>query len=552
MRNREKRSLTLREWEVWHTYSTFFEEAIPNLEEGARRLVDTGVALAAVHRDGTALWRSADGTVKSSQVEIRTEDRGSTAKISFWPLPKEPPKSFILEALGWAAHLRFEELRLFGDYPWLRNYVRLFLGRCDFRGEDGSFSCYPVIRLYETGIILVSLRVIGPNRPVHVAEMIERFLNLHISRFTLLQIPPGLAKMVSRAELQRSRESWSIRRRARLIRLHRLLDQSFVQNSYISEDTDFDFELVPINRGKDSAAYDTLSSLALSTVDAIGYVLGHPRTDLLSIILGLRKPMLRGDFWSGRPHVHIVRHSNQADSVTQNEEQHKADFGWMMARTWSANDHVRGEMFVPENLRQFDDFGTYVNSAMSLWVWARNGLKQQSQWKDANRGYLIYGNALVVEAMEYGAMLHRQILQQSNRHGSPDQVLAARRQLALLQIEMTEISHFGEIRDTLRFAWNEMGLAGLRETIHQTLGIREAETALQESRAAERRNRLLTFAFGLTAVPAIAGELVKPLWAYLGWWRPATDEALTLLSVAISMVVVIGVIRIWDLWLARR
>ena len=544
-------TLILREWEVWHTYSTFFTGPVFDLTRGARKLVATGSVLCAVHRDGTADWAAPDGTLQTGEVKVRLNGRGNAATIEIAPSPKDAEGAFALEALLWAANLRFEELHLLGDYSWMPNYVRLFLGECIFSGADGVFSCYPVIKIYETGVVILSFRVIGPPRGVRVDEFIHRYVNLHASRFNLLQVPPGLARLISRAETRIGVAPRSMIGRFRLIRTNRGLDRAFDQTSYTLNTGDFTFRLTAIDRGHEENSWDTLATIALAIINAVGYGMSTQRSDLLTVVKGFRPAVTRGNFWTGRPHVHIVRHADQAETAQENESRHRADFGWIMGRLWSTKDHHQGSTHLPPNQRQHGDYATYVNSAMSLWVWARKGIKLQARWADPNRSHLIYGSQTIVEQIEYAAILHRRMLQLSCEYTIPDQVLAAKRELVLLETTLRESSHFGEIRDLLACGMETLGVPALRGATERLLEVQESETALRENRVAERRNRLITFAFGLTAVPTIASEVIRPLWQYLGWWRPATASAFKILTVGISVAAVVALIQAADRWLRR-
>ena len=44
--------MELKEWEIWYTYSTYLESTVIDLDTAARLLVDSGIALCALHRDG--------------------------------------------------------------------------------------------------------------------------------------------------------------------------------------------------------------------------------------------------------------------------------------------------------------------------------------------------------------------------------------------------------------------------------------------------------------------------------------------------------------------
>jgi len=61
--------LEIEEWEIWHTYTTYFEATEIDLSETVRRLVAADVAECTMLRDGRTYWRS-DAAVSSGSTEI--------------------------------------------------------------------------------------------------------------------------------------------------------------------------------------------------------------------------------------------------------------------------------------------------------------------------------------------------------------------------------------------------------------------------------------------------------------------------------------------------
>lgn len=168
----------------------------------------------------------------------------------------------------------------------------------------------------------------------------------------------------------------------------------------------------------------------------------------------------------------------------------------------------------------FDDFNAYIGSAASLWVWSRNGLAEQFQWKDPNRGHLIYEHQTVVELMEYGYMLHRALLERIEHYNDPQKVTAAQKDVLDLKLQMAEASHFGEIRDLLERGWKEFGLPQLRDLVQDALRLRESRMRARVTLSTARVGQALTILFGLMAVPGLATEAIQPLWELLSIRHP--------------------------------
>jgi hypothetical protein len=125
-----------------------------------------------------------------------------------------------------------------------------------------------------------------------------------------------------------------------------------------------------------------------------------------------------------------------------------------------------------------------------------------------------------MEMLEYGYILHRSLFERALSHSRSEDVLNARRDLAMLKHNMSEVGHYLEIRDLLQRGWKSMGIEDLQQRISETLAIRESETALGEARTTERMGRILAILFGLVAVPPIAEDIIKPIWDYFELWQP--------------------------------
>src|SRR6202043_1922474 len=77
---------------------------------------------------------------------------------------------------------------------------------------------------------------------------------------------------------------------------------------------------------------------------------------------------------------------------------------------------------------------------------------------------------------------------------------------------MREASHSGEIRDLLNAGWKEMSLPELRQDIEEELPIRENDQRAEENLRTTRIGWAFTTVFGFVAVPALAEQIVTPLW----------------------------------------
>jgi hypothetical protein len=313
-------------------------------------------------------------------------------------------------------------------------------------------------------------------------------------------------------------------------------DKTIDQLTEDVESGDFTFKVAPLPSVAAGKA-EPLISLVHTVFDVVAFVASAPREGRRLLLLGQRSLIERGNYWEGRPHIHIVRHNEQAETPAENEERHRESLGWIMSRV-SKVMPVNIVSFLPANARLFGDYAAYITRQATLWVWAKSGLEAQKRWEDANRGHLIYEHQTHAEMLEYGYMLHRSMAEGvTSVRGSRD-VLRLRGKLAELKSKMRQSSHYGEVTDLLARGWESMGVQDLRGDIAEGLAIREAEAQITETRTTERLGRAFTILFGLMAVPPIATEIIQPMWELLSLWHPANPAAAKLFMIFVAMILV--------------
>jgi hypothetical protein len=531
--------LEIHEWEVWHTYATYLRVSKVNLDFLARRLVESGVALCAMLRDGRTYW-SSGSTIGSGTTHVDLDAYGTHAKLS---LKRDPGHEvsldgFAAEAWQQAGHFRFNEQRVFGEDGALPPaYVRAFLGQCNLISEadpKSTIRLYPVLLIYESGVVLLELRTIAPSSPTPLSHFISGAVNLFQHPFERIEVPPGLVRLATKAYYH-SYRNWTLPYRAALLWLERGHDRAVRQLTRFQKEGDFAFNLAPLSGAKDAGRREKLSTFALTLFHSVAFLLASPRSSVGFLLRGQRHAPELGGFWSGRPHVYLTRFEGQCDTASENQRRYGEAFGSILGRFISP--YAKSpRQYLPKDLRSFDDYNAYITSAASLWVWSNSGIQSQREWADPNRGHLIYEHQAVMELMEYAYMLHRSLLERAEGYAEANEVFAARRALLRLQQDMSEASHFGEISDLLDYGWGELKLPELRGRIQEALSLREAETRVSEGRLTARVGQTLTVLFGLAAVPTVAKLVVQPLWALLGFPRPIDAAAFQTIANVLSFV----------------
>lgn len=286
---------------------------------------------------------------------------------------------------------------------------------------------------------------------------------------------------------------------------------------------------------------DDLKSIALTIFYTVAFIIGRPRMGLSFLLWGQLPDSAIGEFWQGRPHVHLVRFRKQCKTASENEVSHGADFGRILSRI-STPDDAAARLALPEDARLLQDYNAYVIRSCSLWVWSLDGLSEQAPRMDRNRGNLIYERQVLAELLEYGYMLHRSLYHRLEKFSTTAEVISVQRQILQLQRKMHEASHSGEILKLLENGWNELGLPALRSEIETGLRLREAETSSIEALRSTRVGWALTVVFGFVAVLALADQVIQPLWKLTQFHQFSDPSLTTVVSDGLAFLLVLLVL----------
>jgi hypothetical protein len=537
-------NVKLYEWEIWHTYSTYMESSSVDLLNSAERLVDAGLAEFAILHSGESFWPTPVGLGKGvSSVEVDLVDGAYSYQLRLDKATTCKPEDFPLEAFGQAIQFLAGEQLVLGPEPSLSPpYLRAFLGKVSLISNPDSkdtrhvLNLYPILLMYATGVLVLELRMIGPDHPTELPEFITSGVNLFRYHFDGVEVSPGLSREATRA-YYRSGRRWAIWLRPFLLHFQREHNLAVSQQTSEHEDGPFSFRMAPLG----STEPQRLQDIALTIFHVAAFLSERPRDGWRYFLSGQNPVPALGDFWSGRPHVHLVRFDGQAETAAENEKRNYMDFASILCRVPQQEGSSR-TISLPPTLRLFDDYGAYVTSATSLWVWSQQGLERERSRMDPNRGNLIYERQLIIEVLEYGYMLHRSLYHRMEMLGGSKEIAAVRFQVLDLKRRMREASHAGEIRGLLNAGWKEMSLPELRQEIEEGLSLRELDRQAAETLRTTRIGWALTTVFGFVAVPALAEQLISTLWKISGIPAPANTELQTLLSVAVAFLVVAAVV----------
>jgi hypothetical protein len=173
-------SFYLEEWEIWYTFSTYLKAQINNLEAVAKLLVESEIADCCVISSGETFCRTDNGVVSGKTVlELSGDLKKFSAEFKANSVEVADFTRYARET--WLAGIQF----LYGEARQISQgrelptpHIRAFLQPiCLVKEEDRITRLYPVIVLYQSGVLLIELRMIAPDDSVEISDFIRNYGN---------------------------------------------------------------------------------------------------------------------------------------------------------------------------------------------------------------------------------------------------------------------------------------------------------------------------------------------------------------------------------------
>jgi hypothetical protein len=533
--------LRLEEWELWYTFSTYFTDISVDLETAGKLFVKAGIAECCITSSGQTFCKSENGFVSgSTELELSGDLKSMTAK--FRPEAKELPEMnpFAHEALLIGIQFLFGESRQFSqgrDFP--PHHLRAFLQPiCLVNGIDEFTFLYPVVVLYQSGALLIEFRVISPNHSMEINDFVEKYVNIHQCEYDFAMVSSGIGVLAPEAYQFYTTPKVNILQRLEILQKKRQLILDIQSRSQQVKLGEFEFSFVPLSRAEKK---ESLTSIAHTLQAVIGLALREPITTFGLLIKGIPTLPRIGSFWIGRPHIHVLRHSNQMETSSANEEANMNAFRQILARVTKVNCDT--SIGLPPNSRKFQDYAAYITHASSLWVWSKSGLETQKAIKDVNRGNFVYEHQVQVELLEYGFILNKSLAEKSQSLKAFSDILLLRKELASLKLGILEASPYGEVNDLLCNGWDQMNVEAMQNQIAENLAILESEIKYNESRRAGEIRIWFTL-IGLATSAKFALSVVGPTWKALGLWLPSNENLSEPFLMVISFVILVSILQL--------
>ena len=539
--------MILKEWEIWHTFASYFVHPINDLEMAARNMVASGLIRSAFLDNGDYFWLD-KSQVQKGHMDITL---GANLTEALIKSKEELPDGYEGQVLMDSTYFRFVELQNYSrakGFP--PRYIRGHLGECVLISNDFTYLVYPIIKLFETGVILIEMRTISPAENINLERFIEEYVNLFKKSWDNVLIPPGLRIAAQHAFALTEKPKSQLLLKIASFWLDREIRNNIKNNTVSDQHDGLEFQYIPLwdlevlekekadkskNQDPNYKPY-TIYDLAKDIFHAVSITIPGLRQGK-ALLWKPNTPLAVGKATVGRSHVHLLKFQDQTTTAQQNHVRFKNQFGWIKAGAFEKRSSM-GKQFLPPNDRMFSDYGAYISENGSLWTWSKKGIASRISKTTPRSVSLIFPNQVTCEMLEYGYMLHRRMLESVGKVDTSATALNSRESLVEVQDAISNISGYGEIRDLLMRGWKAMGVDELQKAISELITIRHSETSAKEERRLVALQTVLTLVFGVLAIPSFSTGVVKPLWSWLNLWLPTDKNAAEVLLFLVALIVV--------------
>lgn len=527
-------SFFVKEWEIWHTFSTYITKNIDNLELLAEKLVEEEIADCSIISDGKTFCRKNKG-IAIGQTNVNLSENLKTASIQFVSDTDDTNdfSKYAYETWSIGCYFLFCESRFQvsnSDFP--SPHLRAFLRPISlFKNGDKIIyktHLYPILILYKTGILILEFRIFSPLDELELSQFIEEYVNLHEFCYDCAMVSPEILKMATKSYNYYNDYPKNIFQYWKFEKDRKTSDLLTENLSKPANFGDFVFDILPLpNSGKG----ETITSITQKLFSIVGLLLEKQISSISYLVPHEKGTFQVGNYWTGRPHVHLIKHTRQQETASLNVEKNRIFFSQIISRL--EENHLKSIHFLPEDSRILEDYSSFITSAVTLWVWSKDGLTKQEEFDDINKANLIYDHQVQAEILEYGFMLHRSLLERSKSLQDYDKVLAIRRSLANLKSTIIEATPYGETRDLLFKGWSHMNIEALQTQISENLSILENEIKFLESKKNENF-RLFLSLFGIIASASLTKSTIAPIWKLANFGLPVDENLSEIFLVGVS------------------
>jgi hypothetical protein len=515
--------IQIGEWELWHTYASYFLVEGLDLAAVARSLVESDVAVASCLFPDNRVYGRNQAAVTTADIEIERSGEATEACLKYPLLSDE----YACEAVYQCAAMRFAEMLrisplMVEGIPYLRALCPPMI-LCD---PTHQYILYPQVRLFGNGVLLIHFRMRSPKHPTAISSFVDDYVNLYQFNADVIRMPIAALSLAEHcwASEAGNREARTLAEKqvARAIAHH----ESSLEQVDLG---DFSFQLsaVPSDESVFGSSHHNLGAVRWYLTKAIESCVAKT---VKGRLVG-RHCSLEGEYWSGRPTVYLFDYALQPSVFGDVPTDLENAFGRILARIGRLP-AGRGKEFLGKNHRPAGDHILLTNQGINLVAYSSSGVAAQAEWADGNSGHLVYDRQVQFEAMDYLRMSYRQAEQLSRGKTVPLRNLAVMQEsLSVLDSHSLSMSPYGEISDLAVHFGELFRFRDARARIRENITLQIQLRIESRSRRLSVLGLALALIFGLLQSPAFSDYFHVALW-----------------EVMVAIIIVIGVAWVAITW----
>lgn len=391
----------------------------------------------------------------------------------------------------------FSKERFFGE-----RYVRVFLGEIVLTGKFGNSFLYPLLTLYENGVILINFRRLIDTE-TRIDEFVENEVMFRRNDITRVLVPKPIADLNSLFTAENN-----------------------LKKSKKHKNGDFIFEMTEEYFEHPTALADVALYL-FTTLGRIANVFFAKKGESIEV----------SEYWRGRLSVHLIEFEGQANAATENHSLHYEDLTRITSHVSSAIG-VKDKLGDLDDLRYFDDFNAYTSGSGFLFVWSKSGLALNERFNDINLVNLVYNNQVLSDYCAFVDMSFMAILSRIKKTDDMQEVLRLQEYYYQLQFESDSITRFGETQEMLRIAYSQFGVDKTASEIDKQIELTKTKVTHLADRTQNKVTDRITILFGIISVPVLADSVVIPVLRMLNAPIVGYENAMRVLSTVFSILIV--------------
>lgn len=527
------KGMMLKDWDIWHSYTTYFIENITNLEYIAEKLIKNKLCTSVYHSSGYIWW---DDNPKIGQSIL--PDYPTLGQIRKSILEIKNLDGYAQEGIYEAAWMRRSEIKLLSEkYLETFAYIRGYIGACYLIQGGRTVIVYPQIKIYNNGVVTISFRVISPKRDYPLDVFVKNDVNFPLLDVQNIEAPPELVKIYNRSIYSQADALFcnNIKGRYKTWKLTEDMDKIIDDSTITYNEGDFSFKDVSLTQNKINEEYPTkgLPILMDMVVRALSTLLNDKSIGIRYVLLGNKKDKIQtGNTWYGRPSVYILDFQGQPENSKATIENYGKELSKIINRVPISKDNDLTE----QNLRYkiFDDYSIHMSIALTLWISSK---KDYSRNYDINRGNNIYEKQILEESINYMRASHERQYERAADQSIPYRSLL-KEQLTLVKMDnlMDSIGNSGEINNFHNYAIDIFNLPKIREQASECLKIRADYAREDKTDLLTKFGFILAALFGVVGAPSFSDSITLSVWRRLGWWIPSGLESQKIFLFIITIV----------------